>query len=76
MKVPGAGRMQLTVLLLGAVLCRYPNAEPVWCQEEPMNMGAYFHVQVSRSQYQKNNCVFPGCAGLPWEGKVDKRDTG
>lgn len=28
------------------MLCRYPNAEPVWCQEEPMNMGAYFHVQV------------------------------
>lgn len=26
-------------------LYRYPNAEPVWCQEEPMNMGAYFHVQ-------------------------------
>lgn len=26
-------------------LYRYPNAEPLWCQEEPMNMGAYFHVQ-------------------------------
>lgn len=26
-------------------LRRYPNAELVWCQEEPMNMGAYFHVQ-------------------------------
>lgn len=26
-------------------LRRYPNAEFVWCQEEPMNMGAYFHVQ-------------------------------
>lgn len=25
---------------------RYPNAELVWCQEEPMNMGAYFHIQV------------------------------
>lgn len=24
---------------------RYPNAEVVWCQEEPMNMGAYYHVQ-------------------------------
>eukprot|EP00775_Hariotina_reticulata_P006514 gene6515-6741_t len=24
---------------------RYPNAELLWCQEEPMNMGAYFHVQ-------------------------------
>mmetsp|Transcript_28108 Transcript_28108/g.83266 ORF Transcript_28108/g.83266 Transcript_28108/m.83266 type:complete len:1023 (+) Transcript_28108:280-3348(+) len=26
-------------------LRRYPNAEVVWCQEEPMNMGAYHHVQ-------------------------------
>ena len=25
-------------------LRRYPGAEPVWCQEEPMNMGAYSHV--------------------------------
>jgi len=25
---------------------RYPSAEVVWCQEEPMNMGAYFHIQV------------------------------
>lgn len=25
---------------------RYPNAELLWCQEEPMNMGAYYHVQV------------------------------
>jgi 2-oxoglutarate dehydrogenase E1 component len=25
-------------------LRRYPNAEPVWCQEEPMNMGAFQHV--------------------------------
>lgn len=26
-------------------LRRYPNADVLWCQEEPMNMGAYFHVQ-------------------------------
>jgi 2-oxoglutarate dehydrogenase E1 component len=25
-------------------LRRYPNAEIMWCQEEPMNMGAYQHV--------------------------------
>lgn len=25
-------------------LRRYPDAELAWCQEEPMNMGAYFHV--------------------------------
>lgn len=23
---------------------RYPNAEVLWCQEEPMNMGAFHHV--------------------------------
>jgi 2-oxoglutarate dehydrogenase E1 component len=26
-------------------LRRYPNAEVLWAQEEPMNMGAYLHVQ-------------------------------
>ena len=24
---------------------RFPGAEPLWCQEEPLNMGAYLHVQ-------------------------------
>jgi 2-oxoglutarate dehydrogenase E1 component len=23
---------------------KYPNAEVIWCQEEPLNMGAYQHV--------------------------------
>lgn len=32
--------------LVSREIYRYPNAELVWCQEEPMNMGAYFHVQV------------------------------
>lgn len=26
-------------------LRRYPNAEIIWCQEEPENMGAYRHVE-------------------------------
>jgi 2-oxoglutarate dehydrogenase E1 component len=29
---------------LAAQLGRYPNAEVVWCQEEPKNMGAWTHV--------------------------------
>jgi 2-oxoglutarate dehydrogenase complex dehydrogenase (E1) component-like enzyme len=29
----------------GREIRRYPNAEVVWCQEEPMNMGAYAHIQ-------------------------------
>ena len=28
--------------LVDRELRRYPNAEPVWCQEEPMNMGTFF----------------------------------
>ncbi|GBF89902.1 hypothetical protein Rsub_02606 [Raphidocelis subcapitata] len=31
--------------LVSRELYRYPGAEMVWCQEEPMNMGAYFHIQ-------------------------------
>ena len=30
--------------LVDRELRRYPNAEVVWCQEEPMNMGAWAHV--------------------------------
>ena len=30
--------------LVDRELRRYPNAEVVWCQEEPMNMGAWSHV--------------------------------
>ena len=30
--------------LVGRELRRYPKAEVVWCQEEPINMGAYSHV--------------------------------
>ena len=29
---------------LSTELARFPNAELVWCQEEPRNMGAWSHV--------------------------------
>lgn len=44
---------------------RYPNAEVVWCQEEPMNMGAYFHV-TPRLQTCMNSIGRP----LPADGRI------
>ncbi len=32
------------VISLGAELARFPDAEVVWCQEEPRNMGAWTFV--------------------------------
>eukprot|EP00606_Chrysophyceae_sp_TOSAG23-5_P000298 GSChrysophyteH2.ASY1.ANO1.707.1 assembled CDS len=31
--------------IISTVINRYPEAELVWCQEEPKNMGAYFYVK-------------------------------
>lgn len=46
---------------------KYPNAEIVWCQEEPLNMGAWQHVQpritTSLSQTQHHAGKFPRYAG-------------
>ncbi|KAI9301347.1 oxoglutarate dehydrogenase, E1 component [Cunninghamella echinulata] len=46
---------------------KYPNAEIVWCQEEPLNMGAWQHVQpritTSLSQTEHHAGKFPRYAG-------------
>ncbi len=42
---------------------RYPNAEIVWCQEEPMNMGAYMHVQPRIDTCLRNE-------GRPSDGRI------
>ena len=47
-------------------LRRYPNAEVVWCQEEPANMGAWSHVFPRLIQAQQKlgrNQVLPAYAG-------------
>ncbi|GFH28739.1 transket_pyr domain-containing protein [Haematococcus lacustris] len=45
---------------------RYPNAEVVWCQEEPMNMGAYFHVQP-----RLVSCMLAEGLPLPVNGRIN-----
>ncbi|KAI9248764.1 oxoglutarate dehydrogenase, E1 component [Sporodiniella umbellata] len=46
---------------------KYPNAEIVWCQEEPLNMGAWMHVQpriaTSLSQTEHHSDKSPVYAG-------------
>eukprot|EP00197_Chlamydomonas_leiostraca_P002032 CAMPEP_0202857420 /NCGR_PEP_ID=MMETSP1391-20130828/366_1 /ASSEMBLY_ACC=CAM_ASM_000867 /TAXON_ID=1034604 /ORGANISM="Chlamydomonas leiostraca, Strain SAG 11-49" /LENGTH=1038 /DNA_ID=CAMNT_0049536215 /DNA_START=20 /DNA_END=3136 /DNA_ORIENTATION=- len=44
---------------------RYPNAEVVWCQEEPMNMGAYFHVQP-----RLVSCLLSLGRSVPADGRI------
>ncbi len=48
---------------------RYPNAQLLWCQEEPMNMGAYLHVQT-----RFDTCLVE--EGKPMMGWWVTRDTG
>ena len=38
------------------LFCRYPNAEVVWCQEEPKNMGAWFYVRPRLMTALKEHC--------------------
>ena len=53
---------------------KYPNAEIVWCQEEPLNMGAWQHVQpriaTSLSQTQHHAGKTPVYVGRPPSASV------
>ncbi len=40
-----AGQVPLLTLGPAAHVSSHPLFQVVWAQEEPMNMGAYFHVQ-------------------------------
>lgn len=57
-------------------LRRYPNAQVMWCQEEPMNMGAYFHVTPRfltclRKEGRSDESVAP----LPYAGRAASAST-
>ena len=47
---------------LPPVLARYPNAEVVWCQEEPRNMGAWSFVD---RRIEETLAALPGVAKRP-----------
>ncbi len=54
---------------LPPVLARYPNAEVVWCQEEPRNMGAWNFVD---RRIEETLAALPGCARRPlYVGRCD-----
>lgn len=52
----------------------YPNAEIIWCQEEPMNMGAWQHVEprltTALSETQHHADKSPSYAGRPPSASV------
>jgi 2-oxoglutarate dehydrogenase E1 component len=52
---------------LGARLAQYPNAEVVWCQEEPENMGAWSFVdrRIERALSNLNKATRPSYIGRP-----------
>jgi len=53
---------------LGEILARYPNAEIVWCQEEPENMGAWHfldrRIEAALAQI-KHKTGRPSCVARP-----------
>ena len=53
-------------------LRRYPNAEFMWAQEEPMNMGAYAHICPRLETCMRNEdrevslpCILPVSSSIP-----------
>ncbi|KAI9361034.1 oxoglutarate dehydrogenase, E1 component [Pilaira anomala] len=53
---------------------KYPNAEIIWCQEEPMNMGCWEHVQprliTTFKETKHHTGTKPGYAGRPPSASV------
>ena len=56
-------------------LRRYPNAKVTWCQEEPMNMGAYFHVQPRMISCFKNEGRTVPDGRVAYAGRVPSAST-
>ncbi len=54
--------------ILKAELARFPNAEIVWCQEEPLNMGAWHYLdhKIEKALLDVGNGTkWPRCIGRP-----------
>ncbi|KAI9261804.1 oxoglutarate dehydrogenase, E1 component [Helicostylum pulchrum] len=53
---------------------KYPNAETIWCQEEPLNMGSWLHVQprfiTALAETEHHVGASPGYAGRPASASV------
>ena len=61
-------------------LRRYPNAEFLWCQEEPMNMGGYTHIcprleTCMRNEDRQVCCSHPAACDQKGTEKKRKRKT-